>query len=90
MTWYLAINTFTPGFDGHGTVISAHRRLARAVRACQDAQPRERGSYLPTEVRVSATRLTGIVHYTDLDPACGPELQLAEDEVAYDRAYYGR
>lgn len=89
MTWYLAINTFTPGFDGHGTVISTHRRLARAVRACQDIQPRERGSYLPTTIRTSPRRLAGIVRYSDLEPAYGPDVERAEDEVTYDRAHYG-
>lgn len=89
-TWYVAINTFSPGQDGYGTVISCHLRLPRAVRACQDVQPTERKSYLPTAVRQSPKRLTGIVRYTDLEPVYGPDLERAEDEVAYDRSQYGR
>lgn len=50
--WYVAINTFTPG-NGYGTVISSHKTYSAASEACRHAQPRERGSYLPTTIRTS-------------------------------------
>jgi hypothetical protein len=52
--WYLALNTMTPGSDIGWTVLSAHRTAGAALKACRSVQPRERGSYLPTAVRVSA------------------------------------
>jgi len=75
MKWYIAVNTFTPGHDGYGTVLGSFKSWQAADQACERAQPRERSAYLPTSVRISheGRFLRGsIVRYSDL------ELALAE------------
>lgn len=67
-TWFVAINTFTPGHDGYGTVLSTHKSIEAAELSCRHAQPRERHSYLPTTVRVSHRQLHrgDIVRFTEM------------------------
>lgn len=58
--WYLAVNTMDSNDSVLGRVISTHRTVEAAERACRRAQPSRRhnpGSYVPCVVRASERRL---------------------------------
>jgi hypothetical protein len=60
MNWYILINTMPGNSETVGTAISSHKSLEAAYRAADRAQPSKKhnpGSYLPTVVRLSETRL---------------------------------
>ena len=76
MTWYVLINTFYPGYNGKGTVISVHKTPLAALESQRRVQPKERGSYLPTAIRSTEERLHhgDVVRWRDLTDA-GEEVE---------------
>lgn len=94
MTWYIAVNTFHPG-NGLGTVISSHRSMAAAHRACQSIQPpvprgrqRQLGDgYVPTDIRVSTTRLSAGSREALSDLARVPDDEYAEFQYQLERDF---